>query len=229
MPDTTPKHIAIILDGNRRWAKKQGKKTLEGHKRGAEVFRQLSLYIFDKKIPYLTAFIFSKENWQRAEEEVSYLMRLVIHAVENHLDEFHKQNIKINIIGEREQLSKIVLKAIERTEEKTKDNDGGVLTLCFNYGGKQEVVDACKAAVADGIIVSDITEAVLSNYVYAPKIPGVDLLIRTSGERRTSGFMLWRSDYAEMYFTDILWPDMTSKDIDAALADFASRTRRFGA
>jgi undecaprenyl diphosphate synthase len=229
MLQSSPKHIAIILDGNRRWAKKHGKKTVEGHKKGAEVFRELSLYIFDKNVPYLTAFIFSKENWQRTEEEVSYLMRLVLRAVENHLDEFHKHNIKINIIGEREQLSSIVLKAIERTEEKTRNNTGGVLTLCLNYGGKQEVVDACKAALADDTVVAEITTETISKYMYAPEVPCVDLLIRTSGERRTSGFMLWRSDYAEMYFTDVLWPDMTENDIDYALEDYALRSRRFGA
>jgi undecaprenyl diphosphate synthase len=220
-----PTHVAIILDGNRRWAKKHGKKTLDGHRRGAEVFRELSLYLFEKQIPYVTAYIFSKENWKRAEEEVSYLMRLVLKAVELHLDEFHQHNIQIRVIGERDQLSKPVLQAIERTEEKTADNSGAVLTLCLNYGGKEEIVRAAQQLVEKGVA---ITEESIRSHVYAPDIPDVDLMIRTSGEHRISGFMLWRSEYAEMYFTDTLWPDMKTIDMDAAIDDYACRQRRFG-
>ena len=222
-------HVALILDGNRRWAKKQGKKTLEGHRKGAEVFRELALYLFETHhIPYVTAYIFSKENWQRAEEEVSYLMKLVVKAVEKHLDEFQQKDIRISILGSREGLSKPVLEAIARTEEKTAKNTSGTLALCFNYSGKQEIVDAVKLALKNGVTPEDISEAAISEHLYDPSVPALDLLIRTSGERRTSGFMLWRSDYAEMYFTDTYWPDMTASDIDAALVDYANRKRRFG-
>lgn len=222
-------HVAIILDGNRRWAKGQGKKTLEGHRRGAEVFRDLSLYLFEERhVPYVTAFVFSKENWQRAEEEVSYLMKLLVRAVEMHLEEFNKKNIRIQILGSREGLTKTVANAIERTESKTKDNDSGVLSLCFNYGGRQELVDACKKLVEKSTPPEDITEDSLTAALYSSEVPNVDLLIRTSGERRTSGFMLWRAAYAELCFIDEYWPDVTRELLDSALDDYASRQRRFG-
>jgi undecaprenyl diphosphate synthase len=223
-----PAHVGIILDGNRRWAKKQGLKTLEGHKRGAEVFRELSLYLFNRGVKTVTAFVFSKENWQRAEEEVSYLMKLVVKAVELHLDEFHQANIRIRVIGERDGLSATVRKAIERTEKKTDMNTRGTLVLCFNYGGQQELVDATKKIILSGMSPDSITEQTISDAVYAPEIEPVDLLIRTSGEKRTSGFMMWRSSYAEFYFTETLWPDMTTESIELALADYAARERRFG-
>ncbi len=223
------RHVAIILDGNRRWAKSRNLKTLDGHRKGAEVFRELSLYLFETcHIPYVTAYVFSKENWQRTEEEVSYLMKLVVKAVEKHLDEFHKKNIKVLVLGSRDGLTKPVLKAIERTEQKTAGNTGGTLSLCFNYGGKQEIVDACKRAIEDGVDPQHLTEESVSQHVYGADVPPVDLMIRTSGERRTSGFMMWRLDYAEMYFIDTYWPDMTTSLIDEALAEYSARKRRFG-
>jgi undecaprenyl diphosphate synthase len=226
---TELQHIAIILDGNRRWAKENGKKTLDGHKRGAEVFRELSIYLFAKRhIPYVTAFVFSKENWERAEEEVSYLMRLVVKAVEMHLDEFHNNNIRIQILGSRDKLPKAVLDAIQRTELKTKNNDGGVLSLCFNYGGKQELVDACKKLLTERVSPDDVDEKMINTTLYGEEIPDVDLLVRTSGEQRTSGFMLWRAAYAELYFMNEYWPDITADHLDAAIDDYEKRQRRFG-
>jgi undecaprenyl diphosphate synthase len=216
------------LDGNRRWAKEQGLPSTEGHREGAETFKKVSLAAFERGVKYLTAFVFSTENWYRAKDEVSFLMKLIVRAVELHLDEFHKRNIRIVVLGSRENVPEAALKAIERTEQKTAGNTGGVLGLCFNYGGKPELVDAIRKIVASGVGPADIDDELVDSYLYQPKIPSMDLMIRTSGERRTSGFMMWRADYAELYFVDKMWPDFTVEDLDTALADYASRHRRFG-
>ena len=222
---TLPNHVGIILDGNRRWAKANGKKSVEGHRKGGEVFRELSLYLFEKKVPYLTAYVFSKENWKRAEEEVSYLMGLIVRAVEMHLSEFHDKGIKIQVIGGKDNLPSSVVKSIQRTEAKTAENSNGVLTLCLNYSGKDEILHAAERLVALGI---EVNEELFNANVYAPDVPEIDLLIRTSGERRLSGFMMWRSAYAELYFTDTYWPDMTPAAIDKALDEYTQRQRRYG-
>ncbi len=224
----TPKHVGIILDGNRRWAKNAGKKTLDGHRRGSEVFKEISVGLFERGVKYVTAYVFSVENWQRKAEEVDYLMRLLIKAVELHLDDFNKKGIRIKIIGRKDNLKPAVLKAIERTETKTAENTEGTLTLCFNYSGRQELVDAFKQIASKNILEEDITEELIGANIYAPEIPDVDLLIRTSGEQRISGFMLWRSSYAELLFIEKLWPDITMLDMDMALAEYATRQRRFG-
>ena len=223
-----PTHVGIILDGNRRWAKARGLKTIEGHKEGAEVFKKVSLAAFDNGVKYLSAFVFSTENWQRAKSEVSFLMKLVVRAVELHLDEFHQKNIKIIVVGSGENVPKIVLKAIARTEEKTANNTGGTLALCFNYGGRQEVVDAVKNVVASGILPDQVSEDVISAHMYKPELPDIDLLIRTSGEQRTSGFMLWKAAYAELLFVNKMWPDFTISDLEESLKTYATRQRRFG-
>lgn len=223
-----PGHVGIILDGNRRWAKKQGMPILEGHRRGAEVFKEVSLGAFDRGVTYLSAFVFSTENWNRTEEEVSYLMKLIAKAVERYLEEFHKKGIKIIVAGQRDKFSSTVLSSIEKTEERTKDNRNGVLVLCLGYGGQQEIVDATKKILAENHTPSDITTELFEQNLYAPEIPPVDLLIRTSGEQRTSGFMLWRAAYAELLFSDKLWPDYTIEDFDEALVEYNKRHRRFG-
>jgi undecaprenyl diphosphate synthase len=228
IPDYLPNHVGIILDGNRRWAKAAGKKTLEGHRKGSEVFKEISVGLFDRGVKYVTAYVFSKENWKRTTEEVDYLMRLVIKAVELHLEDFNKKGIRIKIIGLKDNLETAVQNAIQRTETKTANNTAGTLTLCFNYGGRQEIVDACKQIVSRGIAAEDITEELLTDTIYAPEIPDVDLLIRTSGEHRTSGFMMWRTAYAELLFIDTLWPDISMTDMDNALQEYAVRQRRFG-
>ena len=223
-----PKHIGIILDGNRRWARDNGKKTLEGHQRGAEVIKETSLILFGKGVEYVTAFVFSTENWKRKAEEIDYLMRLLVKAVEMHLDEYHRKNIRIRILGRRDNLKPVVLKALERTEKKTVDNTGGTLALCFNYGGRQEIVDATRQIVALGVSAEEITEETIAQQLYAPDVPDIDLLVRTSGEQRISGFMLWRASYAELAFVDKHWPAVTTHDLDAILEDYKNRQRRFG-
>lgn len=226
MSDTSlPTHVGIILDGNRRWAKQEGLPTLEGHRRGAENFKEIAKHAFDRGVTTVSAYIFSQENWQRTEEEVGYLMNLVIKAVESYLDEFHERGIKIVVLGRREGLRTKVLEAIAKTEEETKNNTNGTLALCFNYGGREEIADAAAQLAKDGKI---ITPETIGSAIYSPEIPDIDLLIRTSGEERISGYMLWRAAYAELYFTPIMWPAFSSADFDTALEDYSQRQRRYG-
>lgn len=230
MPETSniPVHVGLILDGNRRWARQQGLPTLEGHTRGAEVFKEIALGTFERGVKYLSAYVFSTENWSRTEEEVGYLMSLVVKATEKYLDAFHKAGIKIVVLGRREELAGSVLSAINRTEDKTKDNNKGTLALCFNYGGQEELVDAVRDLLKSKTEADEITADTIRQFLYRSEIPDVDLVIRTSGEERTSGFMLYRAAYAELYFTDKYWPDFQLNDLDAALEEYANRQRRFG-
>lgn len=225
---TIPRHVGLILDGNRRWAKSRGLPTLEGHRQGAEVFKTTALAAFERGVSFVSAYAFSTENWQRTEEEVGYLMKLLVKAVEKHLKTFDNANIRVVVLGRREGLDKSVLKAIEKTEQQTANNTRGTLALCFNYGGKQELVDAVQSIVASGASAQAISADTITAALYHPEIPDIDLLIRTSGERRTSGFMLYRSEYAELYFTETMWPDFDESALDAALNDYAQRKRRFG-
>jgi undecaprenyl diphosphate synthase len=230
MTDTAalPVHVGIVLDGNRRWAKKNGIPAIQGHRQGMDVLKDVSFHAFERGVQYLSAYVFSTENWQRAEDEVNYLMDLTVKAVEKYLDEFHERGVRVVVLGQRKGIRQKVLDAMTRAEEKTKDNTQGTLALCFNYGGREELVDAVKHIVAEGFTPSQITADVIAGSLYRPEIPDLDLLIRTSGEERTSGFMLYRAAYAELYFVDKLWPDFTNKDFDGALDDYQKRERRFG-
>lgn len=229
MPETNtavPRHLGIILDGNRRWAKEHGLKTLEGHQKGAEVFRDIVYAAVDRGIEFISAYVFSTENWKRTQEEVSYLMRLVVRVTESYLEEFHEHGIKVLILGSREGLDKKVMASLDKTVEKTASNTKGTVALCFNYGGHAEIIDAIKALPDDK--KADLTPEVFEQYLYASEVPAVDLVMRTSGEQRTSGFMLWRADYAELMFVDKYWPDFSVADLDGVLADYSKRKRRFG-
>lgn len=219
-------HLGIILDGNRRWARSKDLPTLEGHRRGAEVFKEVSLAAFDKGVGCVSAYVFSSENWRRTQEEVSYLMGLVTKAVDKYLDEYHQRGIKITVLGSRQKLDSKVVKSIEKATEKTKNNTGGTLALCFNYGGKQEIADAATRLISSG--KKNITPQMIEEALYSPEVPPLDLIIRTSGEHRLSGFMLWRSEYAELYFVDKHWPDFTPADLELALQEYGRRQRRFG-
>ncbi len=223
-----PSHVGMILDGNRRWAKNRGIPALEGHRQGSEVFREVALYAFNNGVQYLSAYVFSTENWARTKEEVSYLMQLIIKAVEKYLKDFHKHGINIRIIGRKDRLNKKVIKAIEKAESVTKNNDKGTLIICLDYSGKQEIVDATKSIISKGIKIQDLDVSIFEQNLYASDIPDIDLLIRTSGEKRLSGYMLWRSAYAELVFSDKLWPDYTVHDFQDALQQYNTRQRRFG-
>lgn len=221
-----PNHLGIILDGNRRWAKNHGLSALEGHKKGAEVFKDIVLACFERKISYVSAFVFSTENWQRTQEEVSYLMGLVLKIVEKYLDEFHDKGIKIVILGSSKGLDKKVIKALHETTEKTANNVNGTVALCFNYGGKTEIVEAIKSIPTSKI--ETLTPETFEQYLYSKELPPLDMIIRTSGEKRLSGFMMWHSEYAELLFVDKYWPDFSVTDLDIAIDEYKNRKRRHG-
>lgn len=228
MSDTTatlPNHLGIILDGNRRWAKQQGKTTHEGHRQGLETFKDISLAAFDRGVKYVSAYVFSTENWQRTQEEVSFLMSLVNKGIEKHFETFHQAGIRLLMLGSREGVDAKILKTIDEAEEKSKDNQRGILAICFNYGGQQEIAEAAQNLASQG---RAITPESLSQAMYHPEVPPIDYVIRTSGEQRLSGFMMWRTEYSELYFTPKMWPDFTAADLDVALEDYANRQRRFG-
>ncbi len=225
---TIPRHLGLILDGNRRWARAQGLPTLEGHKKGYENLKTIAKAAFDAGVSCVSAYIFSTENWNRSEEEVGYLMKLVVSIANKDLDGLIEDNVKIVFLGSRDRLSKTVLKAVERAEERSKDNTGGTLALCFNYGGHDEIVHAVRAIVTEGISANDVNKEVLAAHMFHPEVPPVDFMIRTSGEQRLSNFMLWRMDYAELYFIKKHWPAFTVEDLDEALAEYAQRQRRYG-
>ncbi len=223
-----PAHLGMILDGNRRWAKEHGLPTLEGHRKGADNLHDIAVCAFDRGVQYVSAYVFSTENWQRTEKEVNYLMGLVSKMLDRYLDEFHERGIRVVVLGRREGLRRKVLDSLTKSEEQTANNTKGTLAFCFNYGGREEIVDAAKQLIAAGTAADEITPALFDEMLYHPEVPPVDLLVRTSGEHRLSGFMLWRAAYAELLFTDKYWPDYSEEDLDEALAEYASRKRRFG-
>lgn len=228
MEVTVPSHLGLILDGNRRWANNNNLPTLEGHRRGSEVLRDRTLDLINSGVEYVSAYVFSAENWKRTEEEVKYLMSLVASVVEEYLELFHKEGIKIIVLGRRHGLRSKVVKAIEKAEKRTVDNARGVLALCLNYSGQEEIIDSIKNIIRLGVPVDEITSEKISKNLYHPELPEIDMIIRTSGEQRLSGFMTWRSQYAELFFSDKLWPDFSSNDVEEALAWFSERSRRFG-
>lgn len=229
MADSMPKHIGIIMDGNRRWARQRGLPGFKGHLKGYENLKDLAFYILlDRKIPFLSAYAFSMENWSRTEEEVRLLMSLVERALRENLKSFHEAGIKILILGARQKLTPALVDAIEAAEETTRHNKNGTLAICFNYSGQQEIVDAVQRLRKSRLQVEAITPEKLSEFLYHPEVPPLDLIVRTSGEKRLSGYMLWRAAYAELLFLDKYWPDFKHDDIDLALAEYASRQRRYG-
>ncbi len=228
-PSNVPRHVGIILDGNRRWAKQAGLPTVEGHRRGSDIFGDIAKHLFNVGVSYVSAFVFSTENWKRTEEEVSFLMRLVIKYTEDRLNEFSDAGIRIVILGSRDRLSDKVKNAIDRVEAETQNNTKGTLALCFNYGGHEEIASAVRQLIKQNVAAADVTPERIEQALYYPEVPPVDLVIRTSGEQRLSGFMLYRAAYAELLFIEKHWPAITTDDIDKALAAYANRQRRYGA
>jgi len=221
-------HLAIILDGNRRWARAQNLPTLEGHRRGYNNVKNIGLAAFERGIRFFTVFAFSTENWKRSEEEVGYLMDLLYLALTEEVDFYMKHNVRLKIIGRREELSEKLINAIEAAEAKTKENTDGQINLCINYGGRPEIVDAVKMIVAEGHKPEEITEEFLASKIWMAGIPDPDLIIRTSGEERLSGFLTWSGVYSELLFVEKHWPDFNENDLNAAIEVFDSRQRRFG-
>lgn len=228
MTQTVPNHVGLILDGNRRWAKAKGLPALEGHRRGYKTLKEILDVALDRGVKYVSVFIFSTENWNRSKEESGYLMSLAVSMLAKDVKEVHKKNVRIQWLGSRERLSEKLQKSFRDAEELTRGNTRGTLALCFNYGGQREIAEAVQAIVAKGVPAENITEETVAEHLYHPEIPPVDLVVRTSGEHRTSNFMLWRAAYSELYFVDKMWPDFSEQDFDEALADYAKRARRFG-
>ena len=228
MADAFPKHVGYIVDGNRRWAKTHGIPTYEGHLAGYNAIQEVAKASFDEGIEYVSAYIFSTENWKRSQEEVGKLMGLVLKLLTSDLHIFEENNVKLKILGSRDRVSDKILKAIDDAEARTANNTKGTLAICFNYGGQQEIADACKKIIQSGVSLDEITPELISENLYAPEVPPVDIIVRTSGEQRLSNFMLWRASYSEFMSLEKLWPDMTKEDVTAILKEYARRDRRIG-
>lgn len=227
-----PEHIGIIMDGNGRWAKKRSLPRTAGHKAGAQTFRRIARYCSDIGIKYLTVYAFSTENWKRPKAEVDAIMMLFKEYMIEAITDFKDDSIVVKFIGDKSVFSPDMLELIERTENDSKDRDGMVLNIAMNYGGRDEIVHAVKNIaqdVKDGKLdIDDITAQLLSDNMYTANQPDPDLVIRPSGEYRTSNFLLWQSAYTEYCIMDVLWPDFKNEDLDEALIEFAKRNRRFG-
>lgn len=223
-----PRHIGFIVDGNRRWARQHGIPDYEGHLAGYNTLHDIVQAVFDGGVEYMSMYVFSTENWKRSEDEVSRLMSLIMRVLKSDLPQFQEKNIRVRVLGSREGLSPKVAQAVETAETETAGNTRGTLAICFNYGGQREIVDAVKEIVQAGVPADEITEHTIASHLYAPEVPPLDLLVRTSGEHRISNFMLWRSAYSEMLFLDKLWPDMTKEDVADILETYSKRQRRFG-
>lgn len=228
MINEVPRHLGLILDGNRRWAKEQGLRPFEGHRRGFLRLKNVALAAFDRGVEYVSAFVFSTENWSRSQDEVAYLMDLMRWMATKELDYLHKRNIRVIFLGSEAGLSAENIKTIRAGQIKTAANTGGTLVLCFNYGGQQELTDAAASMIRSGVKADDVTPELMSQHMYGPDLPPLDFIIRTSGEQRLSGFMLWSAAYAEIKFIVKYWPAFTVADLEGALQDYAARQRRFG-
>ena len=227
-----PHHLAIIMDGNRRWARQRGLSAVLGHKKGADVLKEVARYAHDQEVRWLTAFAFSFENWSRPKVEIDGLMGLLRGFLENDVGELNKQNVKLRVIGNRSRFSPKLVDLIEWAERLTSGNTDLNLTLALDYGGRQEITEALKILVNEiegGILtVDDINEDVVKSRMTSLALPDIDLLVRTGGEQRISNFMPWDMSYAELHFSPVLWPDFTRQDFQRALDDFSGRDRRFG-
>jgi undecaprenyl diphosphate synthase len=220
--------VAIVMDGNGRWARKRFMPRFFGHKQGVDALVRTVLACADRGIEYLTVFAFSSENWKRPTEEVSGLMGLVLVAVSKYLTRLADRGVRIRIVGDRSQVSDKLREAWEHAEASTRHNTRITLSVAFNYGGRWDVVQACRKAIADDVKPEELDEARLASYMALSYAPDPDLFIRTGGEVRISNFLLWQAAYSELVFTDCLWPEFGEADLDAALAQYARRERRFG-
>ncbi len=227
-----PSHVAIIMDGNGRWAKSKNMPRIEGHRMGVERAEEIITASRELGIKYLTLFAFSTENWQRPKNEVEFLMNLLKRYLESKESELLEQDIKFNVMGRISLLPKDVISVIERVQKITSDCKSMVLTLALSYGGRAEITDAAKKlalrVAAGDLLIEDVDEELFSKFLYSPWIPDPDLLIRTGGELRISNFMLWELAYTELYFTETLWPDFTKEHFFEAIKDYQRRERRFG-
>lgn len=226
MSKLIPKHIGIILDGNRRWARERNLPSIEGHRQGFENVKTIARHAFDRGVKILTLYAFSTENWKRSKEEVDYLMDLFKLLVTTEISKLAKEGVKVNIFGRRSDFDEGLQKYIKQAEEQTKDNDKAILNICLSYGGHDEIVRAVNKILQAG--EAEVTEELIEKNLDSAGLPDPDLIIRTSGEQRLSGFLTWQSVYSEFYFPEVHWPAFDKKDFDIALDVFAKRKRRFG-
>ncbi len=225
-----PKHVAIIMDGNGRWATLRGKKRSEGHLEGSKTLEKLALHAVDMGVKVLSVYAFSTDNFKRSQEEVDYLMNLLVKYFNTKFEKINKKGIKVVVSGRKDNLREDVLKAIKDIEEKTKDNNVGILNICFNYGGQEEIIDgAIKLAkdINEGLDIKNFKREDFYKYLYH-SLPPIDLLIRTGGEQRVSNFMLYQMSYSEFYFTNTYFPDFGKSEFNKALFNYENRDRRFG-
>jgi undecaprenyl diphosphate synthase len=227
-----PKHIAIIMDGNGRWAKRRGLPRTAGHRAGVKTVKKIVRAASDLGVSILTLFTFSRENWKRPKYEVSAIMKLLYETTKREINELDENNVKLITTGRIQELPSEEREILERAKNRTKDNTGLVLNLALNYGGRTEILDAVKKFALDvkegKLEANDLNEETFSNYLYTKGLPDPDLLIRTSGEMRISNFLLWQTSYTELYVTDVLWPNFSVKDFYEAIWDYQNRERRFG-
>lgn len=228
MTEKTPQHIGIILDGNRRWARKRNLPTFQGHKKGFDNLKDVALHAYSLGVKTLTVYAFSTENWNRSQEEVDYLMDLFKLMMNKEAKKLHKEGIKINILGKVEDFDQELQAGIKNITELTAKNDKGVLNICLNYGGREEILRAVRSLIDNKISSKDVTKDLFERYLYTEGQEDPDLIIRTSGEQRLSGFMTWQSVYSEFYFPQETWPEFGKKDFDRALEIYAERNRRYG-
>lgn len=218
------KHLGVIADGNRRWAKAQGLPSIEGHKKGLDTIKTLVESAAKAGIEYITFYVFSTENWGRSEKEVSYIMKLAETRIVKYAEKLRSNNAKLVILGSKKKISPKLASLMKKAEEITADSTGITVGFCFNYGGEVEIADAATIAASEG----EITPETIRKHLYHPEIPDVDMVVRTSGEERISGFMLWRASYAEFMFIEKYFPEMGAEDIDDIIKEYESRSRRFG-
>lgn len=223
-----PKHVGFILDGNRRWARQHSLPEYDGHLAGYNALREVIEASVHSGVQYISVYAFSTENWQRQKREVSYLMKLAMRAITTDLGRFIQNGIRVRCLGHRDGLSQKLVDAIEKAEEATKMLTKATVLICFNYGGHREIADAARKCLEDGLGAAEITEEALAKRLYAPDVPPVDIVVRTSGEQRLSNFMLWRSSYSELLFLKKFWPDMTKQDVTDIIGEYNRRNRRFG-
>jgi undecaprenyl diphosphate synthase len=223
-----PRHVAVIMDGNRRWARNRGASEIEGHAAGVEAIREILRHAVRREIPVLTLYAFSRENWARTDDEVVGLFGLLESAIRNETEELRAQGVRIRLLGRLDELPAATRRSILSALDATAGGDRLVLNIAFNYAGRTELVDAVRNIVRAGVAAEDIDEATIAAALYTEGLPDPDLVIRTGGEQRLSNFLIWQSAYAEFLTTDTLWPDFGPADLDLALAEYASRTRRFG-
>ena len=229
LPDSDlPRHVAIIMDGNRRWARQQGLAELDGHAAGVEAIRTLLRHAVKRRVPVVTVYAFSRENWARSDDEVRGLFALLEQAIRGETAELREQGVRIRLLGRLDELPDDTRTSIDEALAETAGGERLLLNVAFNYAGRTELVDAVRRIVASGQPADEIDETTIAAALYTAGLPDPDLVIRTGGEQRLSNFLIWQAAYAELYTTEVLWPDFGSAAFDAALLEFASRTRRFG-